>query len=73
MIKILTNKDNYEEYKGIVENAGDVLEDCDYIITSNSYIVDEDIIEKIACRLESYGNKHYDVQYGEDFVVVYHG
>jgi hypothetical protein len=73
MIKILTNKDNYEEYKGIVENAGDVLEDWDYIITSNSYIVDEDIIEKIACRLESYGNKHYDVQYGEDFVVVYHG
>lgn len=72
MIKILTNNDDYKKYEKVVEDIGDILEDWDYIITSNNYVLDEDAIEKIACRLESYGNKHYNIQYGEDFIVVYH-
>ena len=70
MVKILTNKDNYEEYKRIVESFDDCLEDWDYIITFD--ISEKEVAEKIADRLEVNKNVLYEVVDGTEFIVVYH-
>lgn len=70
MIKILTNKDNYEEYRQIVESFDDCLEDWEYIITFD--ISEKELAEKIADRLEVRVNVTYEVVDGTEFIVVYH-
>lgn len=72
MIKILTEKDNYKEYKTIVESFSydECLEDWDYIITFN--IEEKDVAENIADRLEVRVNVTYEVDDGTEFIVVYH-
>lgn len=72
MIKILTNKDNYEEYKGIVESFSydNCLEDWDYIITFDES--EKETAEKIADRLEVCRNVNYKIEDCEEFIVVYH-
>jgi len=72
MIKILTNKDDYEEYKQIVESFSDdsCLEDWDYIIIFD--IEEKELAEKIADRLEVCRNVIYEVVNGTEFIVVYH-
>ena len=71
MIKILTDKDDYEEYKKVVESFDDCLEDWDYIIIFNN-IIDGIEAEKIADRLEVCKNVTYQVVDGTEFIVVYH-
>lgn len=70
MIKILTDKDDYEVYKQIVEFFGDCLEDWDYIIIFD--IAEKDVADKIANRLEVCKNITYEVVDGTEFIVVYH-
>jgi len=72
MIKILTNKDDYSEYKRIVESFSydDCLEDWDYIITFD--ISEKEVAEKIADRLEVCKNVTYEVMDDAEFIVVYH-
>lgn len=70
MIKILTNKDDYSEYKERVESFNDCLEDWDYIIIFD--ISEKDVAEKIADRLEVNRNVTYEVVDGTEFIVVYH-
>ena len=72
MIKILTDKDDYEVYKKVVESFSydGCLEDWDYIIVFD--ISEKDVAEKIADRLEVCKNITYEVVDGTEFIVVYH-
>jgi len=70
MIKILTDKDDVEVYKKVVESFDDCLEDWDYIIVFD--ISEKDIAEKIVDRLEVCKNVTYEVDDGTEFIVVYH-
>ena len=69
MIKILTDKDDYEEYKKVVESFDDCLEDWDYIIVFEDSEIE--VAENISYRLESYKNVNYTTK-DNRFIVVYH-